>query len=324
MGAISSFKDVLILIPPVFEAGPAIKIYLYFMFEQIYSPLQKINHPVLKNFYVKRDDMIDPYISGNKWRKLKYLLKKAQAEGKTHLVTFGGAFSNHLVATASAAARAGLTSTAFVRGEPVENEMLLLCKVFGMQLVFTDRESYKDKPGLFEQHFTGQEQALFIDEGGASAEAVRGCAEIIDELPKDVDLLFCAAGTGTTAAGLMQGILEQELYTTLHVVPVLKGGIFIRTEMERYVPVDKQLVLHTDYHFGGYAKTQAALLEFLHQFSSTYGLLTDPVYTAKMFFAICDLAAKDIIDPKAKVVALHTGGLLGLLGMKDKLGRTLS
>lgn len=289
------------------------------MFEQVYSPLQKINHPLLRNFYVKRDDLIDPYISGNKWRKLKYLLKQAQTNRKTHLVTFGGAFSNHLVATASAAARANLKSTAFVRGEPVTNEMLLLCKLFGMNLIFTDRESYKDKRLLFDQHFRKQEDALFIDEGGASAEAVQGCAEIITELPEDVDLLFCAAGTGTTAAGLMQGILNQNRQTKLHVVPVLKNGMFIRTEMARYVPVHKQLVLHTEYHFGGYAKTQPELLEFLHQFSSNYGLLTDPVYTAKMFFAIFDLVAKGLIDSEAKVVALHTGGLLGLLGMKDKL-----
>lgn len=293
------------------------------MFEQLYSPLQKIDHPLLNNFYVKRDDLIDPYISGNKWRKLKYLLRKAQSDNKTHLVTFGGAFSNHLVATASAAARAGLKSTAFVRGESVQNDMLLLCKLFGMQLIFTDRESYKNKLMLFNQYFGNQKEAFFIDEGGASAEAVQGCAEIITELPADVDLLFCAAGTGTTAAGLMQGILNQNRQTELHVVPVLKGGLFIRTEMEKYVPVDQQLVLHTDYHFGGYAKTQPALLEFLHQFSSNYGLLTDPVYTAKMFFGIFDLAAKGMIDREAKIIALHTGGLLGLLGMNEKLEKLL-
>lgn len=289
------------------------------MFEQVYSPLQKIDHPLLNNFYVKRDDLIDPYISGNKWRKLKYLLKRANREGNTHLVTFGGAFSNHLVATASAAASAGLKSTAFVRGEPVENEMLLLCRLFGMQLIFTDRESYKDKLLLFDQHFGARPEALFIDEGGASPEAVQGCAEIITELPFEADLLFCAAGTGTTAAGLLQGILAHDLHTALHVIPVLKGGMFIRTEMGKYVAVDKQLTLHPDYHFGGYAKTQPALLEFLHHFSSNYGLLTDPVYTAKMFFAIFDLADKGLIDRDAKVVALHTGGLLGLLGMKEKL-----
>mgnify|MGYP003914715463 CR=1 FL=1 len=289
------------------------------MFDQLYSPLQKIDHPLLTNFYVKRDDLIDPYISGNKWRKLKYLLSSARRAGKTHLVTFGGAFSNHLVATASAAARSGLQSTAFVRGESVQNQMLLLCRLYGMQLIFTDRESYKHKQQLFEQHFGADGAAFFIDEGGASAEAVQGCAEIVRELPEDIDLLFCAAGTGTTAAGLMRGILERKMHCELHVVPVLKGGEFIKEEMAGYVNVDKQLQLHTEYHFGGYAKTQPALLDFMAHYASRFGLLTDPVYTAKLFFAIQDLAFKQQIDKDAKIVALHTGGLLGILGMQDKL-----
>ncbi len=293
------------------------------MFEKLYSPLQKIDHPILSNFYVKRDDLIDPYISGNKWRKLKYLLERAKKEEKTHLVTFGGAYSNHLVATASAAARAGLKATAFVRGEPVQNQMLLLCRLYGMHLIFTDRESYRNKVDLFNLHFSADPEAFFIDEGGASAEGVQGCAEIVGELPGDTELLFCAAGTGTTAAGLMQGIIERELRTELHVVPVLKGGDFIKTEMEQFVPVDKQLVLHTAYHFGGYGKTNPALLQFLKRFATTQGILTDPVYTAKLFYAIEDLAAKKAINPQAKIVALHTGGLLGLFGMTARLMDTL-
>ena len=298
--------------------------YIYSMFDQLYSPLQKIDHPLLTNLYVKRDDLIDPYISGNKWRKLKYLLERAAAEGKTHLVTFGGAFSNHLVATASAAARKGLRATAFVRGDVVQNEMLLLCKLYGMRLIFVDRESYRQKHQLFEQYLGADPSAFFIDEGGASAEAVKGCAEILDELPDDIDHLFCAAGTGTTAAGLLKGILEKELPTTLHVVPVLKGGDFIRHEMEQYVPVQQQLMLHTAYHFGGYAKTTPELLNFLQQFAATHGILTDPVYTAKLFYAIVDLAYKGAINKDDKIVALHSGGLLGLLGMKDKLEHILT
>jgi len=291
------------------------------MFDQLNSPLQQIKHPLLSNFWVKRDDLIDPYISGNKWRKLKYILEKAKIEQKTHLVTFGGAYSNHLLATASAAARAGFKATAFVRGEVVTNEILVLCKLFGMQLIFTDRSAYQNKAALFDAHFAKDPDAYFVDEGGASMEAVKGCAEIIEELPEDVDYLFCAAGTGSTAAGLLTGILEYQRHTELQVVPVLKGGQFIETEMAKYVSVDKQLTLHTDYHFGGYGKTQPALLGFLHKFSRTYGLLTDPVYTAKMFFAIEDLAANGLLRKDAKIVALHTGGLLGILGMKDKLAK---
>ncbi len=192
-----------------------------------------------------------------------------------------------------------------------------------MQLIFIDRESYRNKQELFTSYYAADKNAFFIDEGGASKEAVQGCAEIINELPENIDNLFCAAGTGTTAAGLLHGILDKSLGTEVHVVPVLKGGAFIKDEMAKYVPVDKQLVLHTDYHFGGYGKTQPALLTFLREFTTKYGILTDPVYTAKMFFAIEDLANKGHIRKDAKVVALHTGGLLGLLGMKDRIEKIL-
>ncbi|MBB2145501.1 pyridoxal-phosphate dependent enzyme [Pedobacter sp. LMG 31464] len=286
---------------------------------QIYSPVQQISFQSLTSVYVKRDDLIDPYISGNKWRKLKYILQDVALKGKNHLVTFGGAYSNHLVATAAASVRAGLKATAFIRGEQVENEMLLLCKLFGMQLIFTDRESYKDKQQLFNSHFGNDNQAYFIDEGGASEEAVKGCAEIITELTSHFDYIFCAAGTGTTAAGLLKGINEKQLATQLHVIPVLKGGDFIAAEISKYESDVSKLHLHTDYHFGGYAKTTPELLQFMKAFIAETGMLIDPVYTAKLFYAIYDLAQKNYFKKDAKILALHTGGLLGILGMKEKL-----
>jgi 1-aminocyclopropane-1-carboxylate deaminase len=288
------------------------------VFEEIYSPIQKLTFVPFNKFFVKRDDLIDPYISGNKWRKLKYILARAKAENKTHLVTFGGAYSNHLVATAAAASRSGLKSTAFVRGEEVKNEMLLLCSLFGMKLIFTDRESYRDKQMLFQQHFADDAQAYFIDEGGASVEATIGCAEVIGELSETYDHIFCAAGTGTTAAGLLKGIQQHGLNTKLHIIPVLKGGSFIKDEIAKYTPLSSHLELHLDYHFGGYAKTTPELIEFIKTFTAQTGLLLDPVYTAKMFYAIQDLQHKGIIRQEEKVLAVHTGGLMGLFGMKDK------
>ena len=267
---------------------------------------------------VKRDDLIDPYISGNKWRKLKYILAKAKAEHKNHLVTFGGAFSNHLVATAAAASRSGLRATAFVRGEEVKNDMLLLCTLYGMELIFVSRESYRNKPALFNARFLNDENAFFIDEGGASAEAVKGCAEIIDELDGEYDHIFCAAGTGTTAAGLLEGVKKHNLKTKVHVVPVLKNGFFIKDEITKYTADCPNLVLHNDYHFGGYAKTTPELITFIKDFISKTGLLIDPVYTSKMFFAITDLQKKGTISADERILAIHTGGLLGIFGMKDK------
>lgn len=290
------------------------------MFTDLHSPLQQLKHSHLSELWVKRDDLIDPYISGNKWRKLKYILQDVIAKRKTHLVTFGGAYSNHLVATASAAARSGLKATAFVRGEKVNNEMLILCSLYGMELIFIDREVYKEKHACYAAYSAKHADTYFIDEGGACAEAILGCAEIIAELPQDTGHLFCAAGTGTTAAGLLQGIQKAGLKTKLHVIPVLKGGEFIREEMSAYVSADDpRLILHTDYHFGGYAKTNPGLLDFIKDFTAKHGMLIDPVYTAKMFFSINDLALKNYFSKEEKIVALHTGGLFGIMGMKDKL-----
>ena len=285
---------------------------------QIFSPTQHFSTTWLPSFSVKRDDLIDPFISGNKWRKLKYLLKVAQNQKKNHLVTFGGAYSNPLLAPAATSARFNLKATAFVRGANVQNEMLLLCKLYGMTLIFTDRDSYKNKIDLFNTHFGDDEQCFFIDEGGASYEATVGCAEIIDELDQPFDHIFCAAGTGTTAAGLLKGINKNQLNTTLNVVPVLKGGSFIETEIAKYENDLANLVLHTNYHFGGYAKTTPELISFIKTFTSETGMLIDPVYTAKMFYAIKDLVERGQIKTDSKILALHTGGLFGILGMKDK------
>ncbi|KQN33456.1 1-aminocyclopropane-1-carboxylate deaminase [Pedobacter sp. Leaf41] len=288
------------------------------MFQNIYSPVQKLKINPFSNLFVKRDDLIDPYISGNKWRKLKFILERATIEDKNHLITFGGAYSNHLVATAAAAAKFGFQSTAFVRGEEVKNEMLLLCSLYGMKLIFTNREGYKDKSLLFEKKFGQDKNAYFIDEGGASPEAVMGCTEIVDELREDYDHIFVAAGTGTTAAGLLKAIQNKNLDTKLHVIPILKGGEFIREEISKYTKISENLNLHTTYHFGGYAKTQPELIAFIKSFTAQTGILIDPVYTAKMFYSILDLQKQGKIRETDKILAIHTGGLLGIFGMKDK------
>lgn len=287
---------------------------------EIYSPVQQIEHPLFVDkglqVFMKRDDMIHPVISGNKWRKLKYTLTEARATGKTHLVTFGGAYSNHLLATAAAAAKFGFKSTGFVRGEKVQNDTLFLCHLHGMQLIFTDRESYRDKRALFSQYFGEDKTAFFIDEGGASAAAARGCAELVAELPQTYDHLFCACGTGTTAAGILNGL--QHLPTLFHAVPVLKNGEFLIDDIKQYNQHNPIYDLHTQYHFGGYAKTTPELITFISDFIAATGVLIEPVYTGKMMYALFDLAHKDHFKPGSSILAVHTGGLFGLLGMKEK------
>src|ERR1700733_13015817 len=289
---------------------------------EIFSPVHQIENKLFDeqglNVFIKRDDLIHPIISGNKWRKLKYLLKRAQAENKTHLVTFGGAYSNHLLATAASAAKFGFKSTGIVRGEPVNNDTLFLCRLHGMSLLFTDRESYLDKPALFKKYFAADPKAFFIDEGGASAEGAKGCSELVDELTETYDHIFCACGTGTTAAGIINGVVQRGLQTRFHGIPVLKKGEFLRPEIENFLLRPAAFDLHTDYHFGGYGKTTDELISFIKQFIASTGILLDPVYTGKMMFALYDLAAKGYFKRGEKILAIHTGGIWGLLGMKDK------
>ena len=287
-----------------------------------YSPVEELLFPLFKEkeirVFIKRDDLIHPFISGNKWRKLKYLLQKSEREEKKHLVTFGGAWSNHLLAAACAAAKLGLKSTGIVRGEQVQNEMLFLCRLFGMNLHFVSRESYRDKKTLFESFFSSDNNAFFIDEGGASPEAVLGCSEIIDELEETYNHIFCACGTGTTAAGIINGLEKHQHNSCFHAIPVLKNGGFIREEIKKYLIYNNSFELHTDYHFGGYAKTTPELLQFIQNFTAASGILLDPVYTGKMMYSVFDLTAKDYFKKGDKILTVHTGGLFGLLGMRER------
>jgi 1-aminocyclopropane-1-carboxylate deaminase len=289
---------------------------------EIYSPVHQIHDNLFDErglkVFIKRDDLIHPIISGNKWRKLKYLLKEAQNQNKKHLVTFGGAYSNHLLATSAVSAKFSFKSTGFVRGEEVSNDTLFLSRLHGMNLLFTDRESYRDKQALFDRHFAGDNEAFFIDEGGSSVLGAKGCSELINELSETYDHIICACGTGTTAAGIINGIACHKLYTQFHGVPVLKNGGFLRKDIDRFVENPLPYNLHTDYHFGGYGKVNDDLIRFVKQFVAATGILIEPVYTGKMFYALYDLAAKNYFSPGSRVLVIHTGGIWGLPGMKDQ------
>lgn len=288
---------------------------------KFYSPEQEIKLPLFKEkevrVFVKRDDFIHPFISGNKWRKLKYILKSAKENHKNTLVTFGGNWSNHLLATAAAGANFGFHTFGFVRGEPVKNPVLALCHTFGMRLQFTSREAYGDKNTLYKQFFEGNPDSVFIPEGGYSREAMQGCAEIAEEFDHSYEAVFCAAGTGATAAGLWQGIDSHTPHSELHVIPVLKGG-FIPSEIKKLGVDPKNIFFHENYHFGGYSKTKPELLTFIQDFVSQTGIMIEPVYTGKSFYAAYDLIRKDTFKRGSTLLLLHTGGLTGFLGMYEK------
>ena len=288
-----------------------------------YSPEEEIVLPLYEEcgirVFVKRDDLIHPYISGNKWRKLKHPLEHAEKEDKNLLVTFGGAWSNHLLATACAGAKFGFRTYGFVRGDVVENPVLKLCQLFGMELHFVSREHYKNKKALFYTHFANSKDAYFIDEGGYGLLAAQGCSELINELNGRYDHCFCACGTGTTLAGLAIGISNQQWPTILHGVPVLKGGDFIRDELRKLgVTHQTQIRLHLDYHFGGYAKTKPELIEFIKTFTRQTSLLIEPTYTGKLFYTAHHLIAQKQIERGSTVLIIHSGGLTGLLGTLDR------
>ena len=289
---------------------------------EIFSPVHQITNQLFDEHgvkvFLKRDDLIHPMISGNKWRKLKYLLKKAQEQHKNRIVTFGGAYSNHLLAAAAAAAKFGFRATGIVRGEEVNNDTLFLCKLHGMQLIFTDRDSYRNKAALFHKYFGNNEDAFFIDEGGASAEGVQGCSELVDELTDHYDHIFCACGTGTTAAGIINGLTKHQFKAQFNAVPVFKNGGFIKEEINRFLTTPAEFDLHTNYHFGGYGKATDELINFIKQFVASTGIVIEPVYTGKMMYALYDLIGNGYFKSGSKILAIHSGGIWGLLGMKDK------
>lgn len=293
-----------------------------------YSPEQKISLPDWQkksvHVSIKRDDLIHPFISGNKWRKLKFNIQAALAQNKNHLVTFGGAWSNHILATACAGATFGLKTTAFLRADiGINNPVLAMCRLFGMELIYTDRSAYKNKSALFETNFHQNPDAYFIDEGGHGPLGSQGCEEIVSSLLDTYDHIFCACGTGTTLAGIQHAVSTSGLATQVHGIPVLKGGDFIQDEIQKIHPNISAVTLHTDYHFGGYAKTKPELIQFIEQFVSRTGIMIEPTYTGKLFFALDDLIAQDYFKTNARILVIHTGGLTGFLGMYERFNLDL-
>lgn len=275
---------------------------------------QKLDFPLFLEkgveVFIKRDDLIHPIVSGNKWRKLKYNIIKAQTENKNHLVTFGGAYSNHLLATACAGAVLGLKTTGFVRGEEEveDNHYLFLSRLYGMNIIRVTRADYKDKHTLYNQYFATDPSAYFVDEGGSGTEGEMGCSELVTELQSKYDCLLLAIGTGATIGGIANGLKLNSMSSKLIGIDVLKG-------IERPELTNSGIELFSDYHFGGYGKYSNELLEFIKYFVSNTGILIDQVYTAKMFFGLFDLIKKDYFGRGSQILAIHTGGNLGILSL---------
>lgn len=261
---------------------------------------------------VLRLDKIDPIISGNKWFKLKYYLQAALEGNKKQLLTFGGAWSNHIVATACTAKKAGLSSIGIIRGEAPEVWSLSLqtASACGMQLVFVSRELYNQKkdPAFISGISAQYGHPYIIPEGGEGAPGIRGAGEIIDLVKKEAYThIICAVGTGTQLAGLAGSMTADQQIIG---IPVLKGFDNWRSP---YILKETMRRVHIipSYHMGGYAKKNEELLRFMNRFYSETGIPTDWVYTGKLFFAISDLLKKDYFPAGSKLLAIHSGGLQG-------------
>ena len=284
-------------------------------------PNQHIDMPLLRekgiHLYIKREDTIHPLISGNKYRKLKYNLLEAKKQGKDNLLTFGGAFSNHIAATACAGHEQGIKTIGVIRGEELQdnwqdNPTLTLAHEHGMQFHFVSRADYrlKSEP-LFIQNLKDRFGDVYVlPEGGTNDLAVKGCMEILTEEDTIFDYICCAVGTGGTVAGLINAAQPRQ---TVLGFPALKGD-FLTEEISTFVHNDRWKLV-TDYHFGGYAKVDQPLIDFINLFKEKTGVPLDPIYTGKMLFGIFDLVKKDVFTPGTQILAIHTGGLQGIKGM---------
>jgi len=296
------------------------------------SPLQVLTHPLLIakgiTLSIKRDDLLDPEISGNKWRKLKYNLIHAQENNLQHLISFGGAFSNHIHALAAASHRFNFKVTGIIRGEAhyAKNPTLSQAQKWGMQLQFVDRKTYRLKEQTdYLQHLQSQYiNAYIIPEGGSNKLALPGVEEIIEELiqqtKQPIDHLFTATGSAGTLAGLISGALKHNLTTKVHGVAVLKGADYLKDNVQALVPNANNVSwhLHTNFHEGGYAKISSDLSEFCKQFIKQTEVPIEPIYTGKMFYAVWQLIEQDYFQPGTNIVLLHTGGLQGLAGLQQQ------
>ena len=296
------------------------------------SPLQQLHSPLLDKtgveLYVKRDDLIHPQFGGNKWRKLKYNLIQAREQKYDTLLTFGGAWSNHIYATAAAAKHFGFNSIGIIRGEKYTplNTTLAFAERCGMQLNYVERAQYrrKNQPEYLQKILQEFGDVYLLPEGGSNHLAVEGCEEIVqeinDELTKGFDIICCASGTGATLAGLARAITDSQLAIGFS---ALRGGSFLSDEVATFLnsspgstsnPPTKNWSVEQDYHFGGYAKIDDELLSFMKQFQTQYGFELDAVYTGKMFYGLFHRIESGHFKPGTVIVAVHSGGLQGNKG----------
>ncbi len=278
--------------------------------------------------YVKREDLLHEFVSGNKFRKLKYNLFEAKKLNKKTLLTFGGAYSNHIAATAYAGKLFGIKTVGVIRGEELAvdlnktiatNSTLKFALAQGMEFHFVSRTAYREKtnPEFIEKLQQQFGNFYLIPEGGTNKLAIKGCEEIVSSQDEKFDYICCAVGTGGTISGIINSAKSNQKVLGF---PALKGG-FITKEIKKNINNNSNWDLIADYHFGGYAKINNELISFINTIKEKYKLSLDPIYTGKMLFGINDLIQKNYFKKHTKILAIHTGGLQGIKPMNIKLNK---
>lgn len=272
--------------------------------------------------FLKREDLLHPHISGNKFRKLKYNLLEASKQKVSTLLTFGGAFSNHILATAAAGNANGFKTIGVIRGEELlngyeENPTLALAEQFGMQFYFVDREKFrlKDETSFIAELKDKFGDFYLVPEGGTNDLAIKGCEEILTSEDASFDYICCAVGTGGTISGLINSS-NREKHKIIG-FSALKGD-FLNDDIRKFAKQDNWQLI-SDYHFGGYGKIKPELITFLNEFYLQTKIPLDPIYTGKMMFGIVDLIEKGFFPNNTKILAIHTGGLQGIRGINKIL-----
>lgn len=279
------------------------------------------NIKIKNNVYIKPEYLLHKFVSGNKYRKLKYNLVEAKNTKHDTLLTFGGAFSNHIAATAAAGNAMGFQTIGIIRGDELaakisSNPTLRFAKQNGMIFKFVSREAFRNKHSEVFINELKEEFGPFylIPEGGTNALAVKGCEEILTNDDAEFDFICCSVGTGGTISGLINCSKPGQQVLGF---PALKGD-FLKEEISKFVTKSNWQFV-TDYHFGGYAKINRELISFINEFKSQYNIPLDPVYTGKLVFGVFDLLKKGYFPKDAKILIIHTGGLQGIEGMNTVL-----
>lgn len=287
----------------------------------VFNQLINIRFPNDISLTIKREDLIHPFVSGNKFRKLKYNLFQAKSENKTTLLTFGGAFSNHIAAVAYAGNEKGFKTIGIIRGDELsdkieENPTLKFAQENGMQFEFVSREEYrlKSEISFIEKLKDRFGDFYLVPEGGTNELAVKGCEEILTNEDSVFQYVCCAVGTGGTISGLINSALPNQKILGF---PALKGD-FLNDEIRIFAKKDNWNLI-SDYHFGGYGRINLELIEFINAFFEENKVPLDPIYTGKMVFGVIDLIHKNYFPANSKILLIHTGGLQGINGMNLRL-----